>query len=321
MAFDVHGHMAALHLAVLTADDRQMPDLARRLIALLVHACLKPTRWNEVTAMAIDLERRVTDIEGISRVPIARWAGTGALVTGDHDAARYWADRCVELATRPIERAAGLNLRAACIVEAEQLMTANLDTALTDWTEARRLYEGIDKTISIQSMDANIAHVQESLGDLDAALTVTAEWSGIQGVLRVQLAVVRARVLLRLGRLHDALRVVESIHEEPALANPMCSIAFCTVLAFAALARDGIEIPRSRLDHASAKPPHHACALAADAFACSKLIATFEGLDPGLLDRIDWAWIESAVEPAESRDLRVLGDVTGFAKRVLAALA
>ena len=320
-AFDVHGHMAALHLAVINAGESQMPDLARRLIALLIPACLKPTRWSEVTAMTIDLERRVGEIDGISRVPIARWAGTGALVTGDAEAGRYWADRCVKLASKPIELAAGLNLRAACMLEREKLTRRNLDAALDDWTEARRLYDEIEHTISVQTMDANIALAHESLGALDEALESTDEWSEIEGVLHVQSGIIRARVLLRMGRVPEALGVVESIHDKDALANPMCSIAFCTVLAFAALARDGIEIPRSRLEQAPVERSPHACELATDALACSKLIATFEGLDPGVLDRIDWAWIESIVGPAKANDLRDVTDVTGFARRALGELA
>lgn len=319
-AFDVHGHMAALHLAVINASKNQMPDLARRLIALLIPACLKPTRWNEVTAMAIDLERRVADIEDISRVPITRWAGTGALVTGDAKAGEYWAERCLELATKHIERGAGLNLRAACRLEGGELTITNLNAALADWVEARGLYEKVDDTISVQSMDANIAHVHESLGDLDAALASTHQWSEINGILCVQLGIVRARVLLRMGRTREALKVVESIHDEAAMANPMCSIACCTVLAFAALVRDGIEIPRSRLGDASEASSNHECPLAAEALACSKLIATFEGIDPGQLDRIDWKWIESVVERSVATNLQDASDVAGFAKRVFAAL-
>ncbi|MEO1278357.1 MAG: hypothetical protein AAFV77_05325, partial [Planctomycetota bacterium] len=302
------------------ANDLQMPDLARRLIALLVPACLKPTRWSEVMAMAVDFERRVANIKCIRRVPIARWAGTGALVTGDAKAGRYWAERCLELAAKNVERAAGLNLRAACRLEDGELSSGVLDAALMDWIEARGLYDEVDDTISVQSMDANIAHVHESRGDLDEALRTTDCWADTNGILRVQFGITRARVLLRMGRLRDALEVIESIHDEDALANPMCSIAFCTVLAFATLARDGIEIPRSRFDHTSKKLSHHACALAADAFACSKLIATFDGLDPGRLDRIDWKWIESAIGTANASDLRDIADVTGFAERALAEL-
>ena len=65
----------------------------------------------------------------------------------------------------------------------------------------------------------------------------------------------------------------------------------------------------------------HACVLATDAFGYSKLIVTFDGIAPGLLDRIDWAWIESVVGPAKPNNLGDIGDVTDFAKRVLAGLA
>lgn len=93
------------------------------------------------------------------------------------------------------------------------------------------------------------------------------------------------------------------------------------MLACAALARDGVPIPASRLeanpDHAH-RSEHR---LAAECLAHSKLIATLNGIDPGLLDRRDWAWVESVVRPATATSLADSGDVAGFAERVLAALA
>ncbi|UYV13496.1 MAG: helix-turn-helix domain-containing protein [Phycisphaera sp.] len=315
-AFDVHGHMAALHLAAIGASEGQMPDLAKRIIALLIPACMRPTRWSEVTAMAVDLERRLADIEGISTVPIARWAGTGALVTGDLDAARYWAGRCVERATKNVERAAGLNVLAACRLSGKDLSRSDLDDSLADWIEARRLYDEVDDTMSVLTMDANIAIVYESVGDLDASLESTSNWSQIGGILHVQLAITRARVLLRVGRTDEAIEIITAIKDDDALANPMASIAFVTLLAFAVLAREGVTLPRSRLDgrQGSGSADY---SLAAEALARSKLIAMLEGIDPGLLDRIDWAWVESTVTPRAITELQDAGDVSGLARRVL----
>ena len=140
-------------------------------------------------------------------------------------------------------------------------------------------------------------------------------------MLRVQLGIVRARILLRMGRSRDALRIIEAIHDDAAIPNPVCSIAFCIVLAFAALDHDGIEIPKSRLGEHPEPASIHECGLATEALVNSKLIATFDGLDPGLFDRTDWAWIESVVGPAKPNNLRDIADVTGFARRVLAGLA
>ncbi len=317
--FDVHDHMTALHLAVEHASSRQLPELATRVIELLVPACLQPTRWQDVSAMAATLERRLAGVEEISSVPLARWAATGALVTGELDAAKYWTDRCLTLATKQVHRAAGLNLRAACRLGGPSLTRPVLEAALEDWSEARRLYQEVEDTISVQSMDANIAHVHESLGDLVRALTATNEWSKIEGVLRVQMGTVRARVLLRMGRSHDALRVIEAIRDDEALLNPFCSIAFCIVLAFAALDRDGIAIPGSRLEDPSTLTSIHDCAMANEALAHSKLIAKLDGLDPGILDRTDWAWIESVVGPAKPENFHGLAHIKGVAEQVVTA--
>lgn len=318
--FDVHGHMTALHLAVEHADARQLPELATRIIALLIPACVRPTRWQDVSAMAATLERRLVGVEEISSVPIARWAATGALVTGELDAAKYWTDRCLCLATKHVHRAAGLNLRAAWRLSGSELARGDLDASLEDWTEARGLYEEVEDTISVQTMDANIALVHESLGDLDAALDATSQWSDIQGVLRVQLAITRARVLVRMGRNSEAMKVVNAIRGEESLANPMCSIAFCTMLAFVTLACEGVTIPASRLDEPRTDPRPAGHPLAAECLARSKLIATLESMDPGLLDRVDWAWAESGVRSVSVSDFGAANDVAGLASRVLDAV-
>lgn len=314
-AFDVHGHIAALHLAVEHASDRQLPELATRIIDLLVPACMRPTRWQDVSAMAATLDRRLVDIDEISSVPIARWAATGALVTGELDASKYWTDRCLRLATKHVHRAAGLNLRAAWRLSGNAMSRADLDASLKDWMEARQLYEEVDDTISVQTMDANIAHVHESFGDLDTAIEITDQWTSIQGILRVQFAITRARVLARMGSLREATEIVEAIQDEDSLANPMCSIAFCTLLAFIALARDGVPIPASRLHEPPEDPQPIDHPLAAECLAQSRLIATLEGMDPGLLDRIDWAWAESTLRQAPVNGLGTtinVADLTGF---------
>ncbi|MFI4882231.1 MAG: hypothetical protein ACIAQU_06560 [Phycisphaerales bacterium JB064] len=110
---------------------------------------------------------------------------------------------------------------------------------------------------------------------------------------------------------------MEAIQDEDSLANPMCSIAFCTLLALVALAHDGVPLPASRLDGLCEDPQPIDCPLAAECLARSRLISTLEGMDPGLLDRIDWAWMESTLRQAPVNGLGTTSNVAGLAGLVL----
>ena len=68
-----------------------------------------------------------------------------------------------------------------------------------------------------------------------------------------------------MGRGSDAVAVVEAIKYEKSLVNRMCSIAFCTVLAFVALAHYGVPAPTSRLDEGAGLPELIGDSLAAGA--------------------------------------------------------